>query len=144
MASAQVLICAIHVGDDDRDVLEPRVVALRVRRRRPPARREELQQLDALVAERKRSGREAHAEDTVEPRVVFIRNFCPRDLLEAEHVGVERHRAIKVVHGDADGVDGGDDCCRARASACEGRAMKFSSTTNVSAQRRSTRAAGEW
>jgi len=46
----QPRVGGVHVRHDDRDVLEPAVVAARVRRHRPAARGQELGELDLLAA----------------------------------------------------------------------------------------------
>src|SRR5262249_48438955 len=47
----QPRIRTVHVADDDRDMLEPAVLAARVGGNRPSAGREEFQELNALVAQ---------------------------------------------------------------------------------------------
>src|SRR5215471_7287530 len=48
---AEPFVSTIHVACDDRDVLEPAIIRTAVDWRRPAARRQELGQLDELVAQ---------------------------------------------------------------------------------------------
>src|SRR5262249_27398593 len=95
---------AIYVLDDDGDMLEPTVVAARVRRDRPPARREVLDQLERLVTEAQPDDPHPESEHTLQslPRVAGRLEI--RHRLQAEHVAVEGERAIHVRHGHTDGV----------------------------------------
>ena len=91
---AQPRVRAVHVAHDDRDVLEPAIVAARVGRHRPPARRQVLGQLDrarrraAAATTRMRSAEDARrAARTPSPAT-----STSRDLLEAEHVACRSRR----------------------------------------------------
>src|SRR5262249_41989187 len=60
---AQMRIRAIHVAYDDGDVLEPAIVAARIRGNRAPLWREVFGQLQALVTEAQTDDAHARTED---------------------------------------------------------------------------------
>ncbi len=102
---AQRRVRAVHVAHDDRDVLEPAVVAARVRRDRAALGREELPQLEGLGPERE--PRDAHARAEYAIDVLEVRPLLLpfRGSREAEHVDVEANGAIEVADRHADRID---------------------------------------
>src|SRR2546426_9377256 len=64
--AAEPEVRLLHVVDDDRDVLEPAVVAPCIGERRPPARCEVLGQFQALVSEPQRDDPRAGPEDPLQ------------------------------------------------------------------------------
>ena len=71
MVVAQPRVGPIHVADDDRDVLEPAVVAARVGGSRTPARREVFCELDRLGAECEAGRADPQSEHALET-FVFV------------------------------------------------------------------------
>jgi hypothetical protein len=99
---AQEPIGRVHVADDDRDVLEPLIVAPAVDRVRPALRREIVDQLDLLVAEAQAHDAGAHAEHAEQMLIGVAMHLDLEDHLERQDAGVERERAVHVADRDAD------------------------------------------
>ncbi len=59
---SQLLICPVHIRHDDRDVLEPAIVASRVGGDRPAFRRQIFRQFDRLISELNADDSCAHSE----------------------------------------------------------------------------------
>ena len=104
----QPRVGAVHVAHDDRDVLEPAVVAARVRAgSAAPAARGTRSARSARRRAAARTTRMRSAEDAVQLLVARAPTTSTSETFSnAEHVGVERDRAVHVGHGHADGVDG--------------------------------------
>jgi hypothetical protein len=116
---AQPIEGPLHVGRDDRDVLEPRIVAARVDGDRPAPGRQDLHQLDELVAKPHADDPHAQAEQAHEVLVGLARHLDVRDLLEGEDVLVEVERAVRIADGDGHRIDGADGAVRReRSRAC--------------------------
>jgi hypothetical protein len=113
---AQLRVCGVHVADDDRDVLEPLVVAPAVHRHRPPFRREVVDQLDFLAAQAQAHDARTHAEHAEQVLVGIALDFDLKHHLERQDAGVESERAVHVADRDADRIDPADRC---RAGALE-------------------------
>src|SRR5215471_15604628 len=92
----QPLVCAIHIADDDGDVLEPSVIAARIDRRGPPSWREKLGQFDVLFAESHPCSPRAQAKDTREVLIALTVGFRFRYLLKVEDARIEIHRTIEI------------------------------------------------
>src|SRR5689334_21193820 len=98
-------VALLDVVGDDRDMLEPGIVAPRVGRGRPTTRRAELGQLDVLGAEPHGDHTRSQTGEAGESLVGRAGHLGVRCLLEAEHVSIERHRALHVRHGEPDRAD---------------------------------------
>ena len=99
---AQLRIGRVHVADDDRDVLEPLVVAAAVDGDRAALGREIVDQLDLLVAQAQAHDARAHAEH---PEQVLVGIALDLDLghhLEWQDARVEGERALHLADRDAD------------------------------------------
>ncbi len=97
----------VHVAHDDGDMLEPEVVAVRRHGNRPGVRRrDELRQIDPLLAELHADHPCAHAEETVEPVIFRSVDLHVADGGERQHVAVKGDGSVHVRHGETDGRDG--------------------------------------
>src|SRR5215469_12402614 len=85
----QNLIGAVHIADNNGDVLKPEIIAARIRGNRPASRSEKLRQLNRLITEfhfNQSHSRPKHAEEVFH---FITRDFAVRDLLECQHARVE-------------------------------------------------------
>ena len=87
---AQQRVGLVHVADDDRDVLEPLVVAAAVGRDRPALGGEEVDQLDLLGAEAQAGDPRAQAEDAEQTLLGLARDLVLGDQLEWQHAAYRR------------------------------------------------------
>jgi hypothetical protein len=90
-------------------------MAPRVHGNRAATRRQVLRQLEHLLAEAQPHHAHAQAEDALQPLVVGSPHLHVRELLEAEHAGIEVDRAVHVGHRHADGAHGADEALGAGA-----------------------------
>jgi len=105
---AEELIGAINVGGDDRDVLEPAIVAARIARNHSATRGEVFGKLQHLIPELQCDDAGAQAEDVVEMLVLLASDFGVALLLKWQDMGVEIDGAIHVIDSHADAQDGLD------------------------------------
>jgi hypothetical protein len=113
---AQPGVRGVHVADDDRDVLEPLVVAPAVDRDRPALRREIVDQLDLLFAEAQPDDPRAQPEHAEQALVGIALDLDLEHHLEGQHARIEGERAVHVGDRDPDRIDPGD---RLRPGAAE-------------------------
>ncbi len=88
---AQPPIRSVHVAHDDRDVLEPEVVAVRIDRNRPSVRHDEVHQFDDFVAQLQPRDPYPHAEDAEQMFVVGTCHFALIDLFKIKHLCIESY-----------------------------------------------------
>ena len=86
----------VDVVHDDRDVLEPAVVASSVGRQWPAARRDVLDEVDGLAAEPEAGDPGSRA---------LVDHLALRDQLERQHLRIEVDRALEAPDRDDDTVD---------------------------------------
>jgi hypothetical protein len=79
---AKPSISSVHVVHDDSDMLEPEIVAPRVRWNGPSSRRQILGELDFLVSQPHADDAQARAEDSLKPLEVLAMNFALGRFLE--------------------------------------------------------------
>src|SRR5919109_2015469 len=98
-------VCAIHVADNDRDMLKRAVVAARISGDRPAARGQVVRQLDRLLAQpqSRDPSLPAYAGELRQSRVA---NDVVGHFFEGQDVRIESERAIHVVDGDSDRGNG--------------------------------------
>src|SRR5215471_13578902 len=108
----QPLVCAIHIVDDDGNVLEPSVIAARIDRRGPASWREELGQLDVLFAESHPRSPRAQAKDTREVLIALTVRLRFRHFLKVEDARVEIDRSIEIGDRQANRVYSFHECVR--------------------------------
>src|SRR5215471_3808559 len=109
---AQPLVRAIHVADNDGDVLKPSVVAAGIGRSRSSSRREEFREFDVLFTEAhpcRSHPKTKHAEEVLVPLAVYL---GLRDLLKIQHGGVELDGTIEIRNRESDRVDSFDKWVR--------------------------------
>src|SRR5215813_2601685 len=102
---AQPLVGAIHIADDDGNVLEPSVIATGIGRRRSASWCEELGQLDVLFAESHPRNPHPQTKHTREVLVTLAVYFRFRHLLKIEYVRVEVDRTIEIRDSQANRVN---------------------------------------
>src|SRR6516162_1607004 len=84
-------IGAVHIADNNGDVLKPEIIAARIHRNRPASRSEKLRQLNRLITEfhfNQSHSRSKHAEEVFH---FITRDFAVRDLLKCQDARVEIH-----------------------------------------------------
>ena len=92
--------------DDDRDVLEPLVVAPAVLRNWPAFGGEVVDQLDFFASPRRSRGDlGAQAEHAEQVLVSLARDLGLGDHLERQHAGIEGERPVQVADRDRDRID---------------------------------------
>src|SRR5260370_13767118 len=116
---AQPQIAGLHVGNDDGDVLEARIVAAdigRIRRAMPP----ECEKFDRLFAQSERESAGLRALDAGQSRKAFAAVVLSLHRLEAERLSIER--------GEPFGC-GGPEAVRARPSPGHWAPRRFRKTS---------------
>ena len=114
--AAKVGVGLVHVAHDDRDMLEPMVVAAAVDRDRPPFGRQEIDELDVLLPKAQPNNSGAHSEHAEQARVILSGDLDVRDNLERQHLSVEWKRTLHIAYGNGDGFDALGDLRRGRAA----------------------------
>src|SRR6516164_3926562 len=124
-------IGAVHVADDDREVLEPQVVAAGIDGNRAAARSEKLYEFDRLAAEAHAHNPGARTEHAKEMLQLISRDFRVSHLFEREYAGIKLHRAVHV----GDGGDHGADTADMNLPACGGGCLRRSGKSTGGEQR---------
>src|SRR5262245_41356538 len=104
---AEPLISAIHVAEDQRNVLKPAVVAARVDRDGTPLRGQVLGQLDDLVPEAQPGPPQPQPEHAWQMLELLAGGLEFGNLLEREDAGVELDRPVDIRHRQADRIHTG-------------------------------------
>ena len=99
---------AVHVAHDDRDVLEPAIVAAGAGRGGATRGAAPGHELQRFLPKPQPHDAHARAGDTLEAAVAVLVHDRVGDLAEVEHSGVERQRAVHVGHRERDRTDRGD------------------------------------
>jgi len=86
-------------------VLKREIVGAQIRRNRPPARRQELRQLEELTPEAQSHDPGTCPEHSGQQLVLTAGELTIERLLEGQHGRVEVDRAVHVGHGHADTLD---------------------------------------
>ncbi len=106
---AQPPVRPIHVAHDDRNVLEPPIIAAGINRDRPALWRQVVGQLDELVAQPHADDAHPQAENALELLVLTSGDFDVGHLFERQHVAVEGHGTVHVRDSHADGIHSGHE-----------------------------------
>src|SRR5690349_17327273 len=109
---AEPLVSAVHIADDDGNVLKPSIVAARIGGRGPSSRGQELRQLDVLLTEAHSGRPRVKAEYTGEVLIALAIHFRLRDFLKVEHGRIKVDGAIEVGYGQANRIDACHQCVR--------------------------------
>ena len=114
---AQNLISAVHVADDDGDVLEPHIIATGIRGNRTPFGRKKLQQLDGLAAQLHAHDADSRTKDAEEMLDFVAGQLDVGDFVKGQYAGVKIDGTVHVFDGDDNRADFADlDCRTARGS----------------------------
>src|SRR6266404_745246 len=103
---SQNRVCAVHVADDDGDVLKPHIVASGIDGNGAALGGQKLQQLDGFTSQLQRNNSNARPEYAEKVFDVISRNLRVRNLFEGKNVSVEINRAIHVLNRYGDGSNG--------------------------------------
>src|SRR5687767_1199878 len=95
----------VHVRGDDRDMLEPTVVASRIDRYRSSLRGKILGQLKDLIPKLQPDDANPRAEDARKMFDLVSECLDIRDLLEGQHTCIEIEGLVHVRNGKADRFD---------------------------------------
>ena len=94
-----------HIADDDRNMLEPSVIAAGIYRERTSLGSKVFCQFDELVAQLHTDDPDPQAEDALKMLVIITGHFAVGHLLKREYAGIKIDGPVHVGNGDSDGAD---------------------------------------